>query len=250
LTALVVTALMTAVLVGVALSPTKSAVGLGVSCAPRVIVVDLSSSARSPKISGLASDVIEAAAKSAIVCGDDLSAYGVSGGGEESVILTNDDLASFTPIGPNAQVREVRLTSEDQTDLANLITRRLSTAYSGEDPRVTSIAAMYDIAAQQSSAGSQVVFITTGVNEDQTVNLNQPFGTGEGVALARRVDIPQLRAQSVTEVGVAQVDSTTPPPSAQWPQEVLSFNVALCRASGVKTCRVFDLASPSQVLNP
>jgi hypothetical protein len=194
--------------------------------------------------------VIEAAAQSAVVCADSLSAYGVSGGGAVTTILTSDDIASFIPIGPNAQVREVRFTSEDRTALDNLITKRLSTAYSGTDPKVTSVAAMYDIAAQQSSADSQVVFITTGVNEDETVNLNQPLGTGEGAALARRVEIPRLMASSITEVGVAQVDSTTPPPSTQWPQEVLGFNAALCRAAGVKTCRMFDLASPSRVLNP
>jgi len=223
---------------------------VALSCAPRVIVVDLSSSARSPNVSGLAQQVIEAAAQSAVICADSLSAYGVSGGGAVTTILTSDDIAPFTPIGPTAQVREVRFTSEDQTAFDNLITRRLWTAYSGADPRVTSIAAMYDVAAQQGSVDSQVVFITTGVNEDQTVNLNQPLGTGEGADLARRVAVPHLMARSITEVGVAQVDSTTPPPSTQWPQEVLAFNAALCRAAGVKTCRMFDLASPSEVLNP
>jgi hypothetical protein len=199
-------------------------------------------------LSALGQQVIERSAASAVVCGEDLHAYGVSGGGAISAILTSDDLASFTPIGPNAQVRSARFGRSQQVALDALVTRRLAAAYRNGDPSVTSIAALYALAAQQATPETSVIFVTTGVNEDQVVNLNKPLRVGQGSTLAKLVQVPHVTGKQITIVGIAQVDASTPPPSPQWPKEVLSFNEALCRASGVSNCRLYDLASVSQVL--
>jgi hypothetical protein len=244
------TGIIGAALVAIALTSTVPTDATASStCAPRVIEVDLSSAARSPQLSGLGQQIIEQAATSAIVCDDNLSVYGVSGGGALSTILTSDDLGAFTPMGPTPQVRSARFGGAQQSALDRLITQRLKAGYQGGDPSITSIGALYNVAAQQSVPGTQVVMITTGVNNDQLVNLNQPLGTGEGAALAKRVPIPRVNAHQITVVGVAQVDASTPPPSPQWPEEVQSFNQALCQASGVPTCRILDLASASESLS-
>jgi hypothetical protein len=174
--------------------------------------------------------------------------YGVSGGGEVSTIVTSDDLARFTPIGPDAQVRATRFGAGQRAALDRLITARLAAAYRTGDPSVTSLAAMYEVAAQQSTSHSDDVFVTTGVNSDQVVNLNQPLRVGEGSQLAKKVRVAHVSARQVVEVGIAQVDSSIPPPSAQWSEEILSFNEALCKASGVASCRLYDIASVSEVL--
>jgi hypothetical protein len=247
--ALVAATLVGAGLVAVAMSgPTQEATGSTPRCSPRVVIVDLSAADRGPQLSNLALQIIEAAAISAVVCGGNLSAYGVSGGGEVSTIVTSDDLARFTPIGPNAQVRATRFGAGQRTALDRLITDRLVAAYRTGDPRVTSLAAMYEVAAQQSTSSTDDVFVTTGVNSDQVVNLNQPLRVGEGSQLAKKVRVAHISARQVVEVGIAQVDSSIPPPSAQWSQEVLSFNEALCKASGVASCHLYDIASVSQVL--
>src|SRR5271157_2573219 len=98
LTGAIAAILATAGLVAITLSgPTPGVAGPTTTCAPRLIIVDLSSAARSPQLSGLGQHVIEQAATSAVVCNDNLSTYGVSGGGELSTILTSDDLGAFTP---------------------------------------------------------------------------------------------------------------------------------------------------------
>jgi hypothetical protein len=219
------------------------------SCAPRVLIVDVSSAARSTELSGLAQQTIEAAAVSTVVCGETISAYGVSGGGEVSPIVTTDDLQSLTPVGPTAQIRAARFGTSQRDELDTLITHRLQAAYSSADPKITSLAAMYAMAAQESTSTSQVIILTTGVNEDSTVNLNRPLRTGEGANLAEDVQVPQVSAQQITIVGIGQVDSSVPPPSPQWPQQVFSFNQQVCKASGVSQCRLFDLASVTQILD-
>jgi len=249
-----VAALVAATLVGAGLvaatmgGPTQGAAGLTPQCSPRVVVVDLSSADRGPELSNLAVQIVEAAAASAVVCGDNFSSYGVSGGGEVSTIVTSDDLARFTPIGPNSQVRAARFGAGQRETVDRLITGRLAAAYRIGDPSVTSLAAMYEVAAQQSTSSTDDVFVTAGVNSDQVVNLNKPLRVGEGSQLAKKVRVAHVPARQIVEVGIAQVDSSIPPPSAQWPQEILSFNEALCKASGVASCHLYEMASVSQVL--
>jgi hypothetical protein len=247
--ALVAVTLVGAGLVAMALSGPQAQSDPVATCAPRVFIVDTSSAARSPELSALAQQTIEAAAASAVVCGDSISAYGISGGGEVSPILNTDDLQNLTPIGPTPQIRAARFGASQRDELDNLITHRLQAAYRSADPTVTSLAAMYAMAEQHSTLSSQVILLTTGVNEDSTVNLNRPLGTGEGVKLAQEVQVPQVSAKQITIVGIAQVDSSVPPPSPQWPQQIFSFNQQVCKASGVSQCRLFDLASVTQILD-
>jgi hypothetical protein len=242
-------ALAGAGVVVLALSGPPGQSGPVATCAQRVFIVDTSSAARSPELLALMQQTIEAGAMSAVVCGDNIAAYGVSGGGEVSPIVTTDDLQNLTPIGPTPQLRAARFSTSQRDKLDKLITHRLQAAYKSADPTVTSVAAMYAIAAQQSTATTQVIILTTGVNEDSTVNLNRPLGTGEGATLAEEVQVPQVSAQQITIVGIAQVDSSVPPPSQQWPQQIFSFNQQVCKASGASQCRLFDLASVTQILD-
>jgi hypothetical protein len=249
-----VAAAVAAVLIGgfvaLALSGgTQGATETSAHCEPRVIAVDLSSAARGPELASLGRQIIDQASVSAVVCDEPLSVYGISGGGKVTSILTSDDLSNFTPIGPDAEVRSERFGGSQEAALGNLITRRLVTAYREGDPTTTSIGALYMVAAQQSTPGTEDVFVTTGVNNDSQVNLNQPLKIGQGAELAGRIQVPHVRAQEIVEVGVAQVDSSTPPPSTQWPGEVLAFNQTLCRRSGVRICRMFSLTSATQALS-
>ena len=224
--------------------------GPAVSCASRVIVVDTSSSDRSPVLSNLADRVINAAAQSAVVCSDSLSVYGVSGGGAESTIITTDDLSGFAPIGPTAQIRSLRLNSAQRSALDGLISARLRAAYDTGDPGVTSIAALYLAASEHLVDPTQVLLITDGVNDDSQVNLNRPLASGAGSELARNLPVSQLPNATVTIVGLAQVDESSAPPSPLWPTEIQNFNAVLCHESRARLCRLYAVASVSESLNP
>jgi len=171
-------------------------------------------------------------------------------GGQVTPIITTDDLANYTPIGPNVQIRSTRFSAAEQAALDRLVTSQLRASYHSGDPSVTSLAALYQLGTEQSTSRTDVVMLSTGVNHDTVVDLNQPLASGQGAILARRISIPKIAALNLTIVGLAQVDSALPPPSAEWPSQVLSFNLALCRASHAAHCRLFEMASPTQVLNP
>ena len=220
-----------------------------IKCVARVIVVDTSSSDRSPALSNLADRVITTAAQSAAVCNDPLSVYGVAGGGSESTIITMDDLSGFAPIGPTAQIRSLRFTSAQRSALGILISTRLRAAYDTGTPSLTSVPALYWVASQYLTQGGQVLMITDGVNEDTQLNLNTPLAVGAGAELARSITVHSLRGATVTIVGLAQVDASAAPPSAVWPSEIRNFNAALCNASGAAMCRLFGLASISESLD-
>ncbi len=219
-------------------------------CAPRVIVVDLSSAARDQQVASTAQQVVEDAAMSAIVCAQPVVAYGVAGGGEVATILTTDDVQGMAPPGPTPQIRASRLGADQRRAVDELVTRRLKTAYTHADPKVTSVAAMYEVAAQQSTSATDVIFVTTGVNDDAALDLNRPLATGAGARLAMKVTVPHVDASVLTVVGIAQVDASIPPPSPQWPEEILAFNRGLCHASGVARCRLFYAAPVSKSLDP
>ena len=228
----------------------SSSAASNVSCASRLIIVDTSSETRSPELALLTQEVVQYAAQSAVICGTSLSAYGVDGGGQVTPIITTDDLANYTPIGPNVQIRSTRFSAAEQAALDRLVTSQLRASYHSGDPSVTSLAALYQLGTEQSTSRTDVVMLSTGVNHDTVVDLNQPLASGQGAILARRISIPKIAALNLTIVGLAQVDSALPPPSAEWPSQVLSFNLALCRASHAAHCRLFEMASPTQVLNP
>jgi len=214
-----------------------------------VIVVDTSSSDRSPALSNLADRVINAAAQSAVVCNDSLSVYGVAGGGAESTIITTDDLGVFAPIGPTEQIRSLRFSSAQRSALDSLISARLQAAYDTGNPSLTSVPALYWAASEYLTRGVQVLLITDGVNEDAQLNLNKTLAVGAGATLARSITVSSLRGATVTIVGLAQVDANTAPPSSVWPNEIRNFNADLCRTSRATLCRLFGLASISQSLN-
>ena len=224
--------------------------GPTVSCASRVIVVETSSSDRSPALSNFADRVINAAAQSAVVCNDSLSAYGVAGGGAESPIITTDDLGGFTPIGPTAQIRSLRFDSTHRSALDRLVSTRLRAAYDAGDPRVTSIAALYLVASEHLADPTQVLLITDGVNDDSQVNLNRPLASGAGSELARALSVSQLPNATVTIVGLAQVDASSAPPSPLWSSEIQNFNAVLCHESRARLCRLYAVASVTESLNP
>lgn len=249
-TAAVVTgaSLALAALVSVFLSPsTANSNPVTLSCAPRVVVVDLSSADRSPQLSNLALHVIESAADTAVVCNSQLGVYGVAGGGEDTSILTNANLAAFTPVGPNARVRSSRFSASTRRAVAALVAARLRKAYRIGDPSITSIAALYQLAAEQSTSNTIITLLTTGVNEDSMVNLNRPLGAGQGTQLARQVSIPRVAAKEIVLVGIAQVDATLAPPSPQWPTQIWDFNNSLCHAASPH-CRLYTIASVPQAL--
>ena len=223
--------------------------GPTVSCASRVIVIDTSSSDRSPVLSNLADRVINAAAQSAMVCNDSLSVYGVAGGGAEATIITTDDLGGFAPIGPTEQIRSLRFNSAQRSALDSLISARLRAAYDTGNPSLTSVPALYWVASEYLTRGAQVLLITDGVNEDAQLNLNKALAVGAGATLARSITVSSLPGATVTIVGLAQVDANTAAPSAVWPNEIRNFNAVLCRTSRATLCRLFGLASISQSLD-
>ena len=246
---LTIATLAAAGVVAVALSGPSSPTTLNVPCASRVIVLDTSSGNRSPLLSQFALQAIEGASYSAIVCGNPLSTNGVAGGGQETPIITTDDLAGLTPVGPTPQVRASRFGESQRKRVDRLVVARLDSAYRTGDPAITSVPALYESASQQASPGDDILIITDGVNQDSQVNLNQPLAKGEGDQLAKEVQVGSLRGASVTLVGIAQLDSSTPPPSAVWPAEVLAFNTSVCHESRAMSCRLFGAASVSQALD-
>jgi hypothetical protein len=230
-------------------APSSESTTQGLSCAPRLIVVDTSSEARSPKLSVLTQLVIEQAAQSAVVCESSLSTYAVSGGGEVTPILTSDNLTAYTPLGPTPEIRATRFTPDQRAALDRLVTDELRSAYRQGDPSLTSVSALFQLASEQSDPQTDVVFVTAGVNHDSVVDLDRPLATGQGVQLAKEVAVPRVVAHQITIVGLAQMDSTLSPPSPMWGAQVLAFNSALCTASRAARCRLFELASVTQILN-
>ena len=237
------------VVVGAAHGPSQTLSGPVIFCASRVIIVDTSSSDRSPELANFADRAINAAAESAVVCGTSLAVYGVAGGGAETTIVTTDNLAGFTPFGPTPQIRALRFSATRQSELDRFVSFRLRLTYDAGDPRVTSVTALYWAASQYLTRGVQVLLITDGVNEDSQVNLNRPLATGDGAQLAHTLSVSSLRGAIVTVVGLAQVDAGDAPPSTQWPDEIWSFSATLCHKAKASRCRLFAVASVSQSLN-
>lgn len=220
------------------------------SCSARLIIVDTSSETRGPELVSVADQVLREAAISAIVCDQPVAEYAVAGGGLDSPVLTSEDLAGFTPAGPSPQIRASRLTSAARAAVGKLINVRLRSVYNQGDPSVTSVDALYELAAEQSTQQTQIIIISTGVNDDIQVNLNVPLAAGQGAWLARSIAVPRVAASYITVVGIAQVDASIPPPSPIWSSQIIAFNAELCRASGVARCRIFEIAPVSQILNP
>lgn len=229
--------------------PSSSIVGAIPSCAPRVIVVDGSSSDRSNHLSELAYQLIDSAATSAALCATPFTAIAVTGGGTETPIITSDDVSTLTPIGPTLQIRRLRFGAQQRAAVDRLVRNHLRAAYRVGNPKLTSIAALYDAASQHVASGTRVVFVTDGVNNDAQVNLNRPLGVGQGASLAGAIQVAPLRGASVTLVGIAQVDSSSSPPSPTWAEEIQAFSDAVCHDSQAMKCRIFDTASVTQALD-
>jgi hypothetical protein len=219
-----------------------------VPCVSRVILDDTSSENRSPELASFADQLITTAAESAVACETDLVVDGVAGGGQVTPIVTSDDLQQFTPRGPTPQIRAQRFGGSAQSDLEELVKRRLIAAYRVGDPRITSVAALYEVAHEDANRQVDVVIVTAGVNHDSQVDLNRPLAHGQGAELAKGVQVPRVLAAQVTLVGIGQVDSTLPPPSNVWPAEIRSFNAVVCHESHARSCRLFEFPSVSQAL--
>ena len=218
-------------------------------CADRQVVVGLSSAERSPEMQRFAVNVIAEVALSAAVCGRSGEAFGVAGGGQVFALLSGDDVARFAPQGPNRAVRIGRLNPNAATDVAKLVADRLNAAYEAAgEPSVSSIAALYAVAAEHAGHDTDVIFVTAGVNHDAEVDLNRPLQQGEGAQLAESVSVPRIGNATTTVVGVAQMDATRPVPGPSWPAEIRTFNDAICQRSGAQRCRLFSVASTAEAL--
>jgi hypothetical protein len=215
-------------------------------CSNRVIVQAVSSSERSAKMIDVSREILQAAVLSSVTCGTSIEVYAVAGGGMNRLMIGSDDLAPFTPEG-NKALAEQRMSNEDRLAIEALVNERLDLAF--EMPATpSSSAALLDMVSQRSNASTRAVVITDGVHSTSDVNLNRPLAVGEGLTLAKSLNTQPVKAQSLTMVGIAQVDATTPPPSEVWTREVVAFNEQLCRASGVVDCRTFTAAPVGDVL--
>jgi hypothetical protein len=220
-------------------------------CADRQIEVGLSSPERTPLLQRFAVQVIAEAAVSAAVCNRAAEAFAVGGGGAVFSLLSTDDVARFTPKGPNRAVRVGRLDPTVSRTIEALVADRLHRAYLADrTPAVSSIAALYEVAAEHAGPTTDVVMVTAGVNHDGQVDLNRPLETGDGARLAAVVSIPRVADHVTTVVGIAQVDAAIPVPGPSWPAEIRSFNERVCRASGAGDCRLFSVASVIEALTP
>jgi len=223
---------------------------VAVPCGERIMIVDLSSESRAPRLVAQTESIASVAAVSAVVCGTSFAVYGVAGGGEVLPIIDTDQLDAYAPTGPNEQVRSSRFTSKDQNQVGQLVTSSLQKAWNTTHSKTTSVEALYATAASYSTSKTALVIMTAGVNIDSTLNMNRPLDPGAGKAAADRLTVTQFRSRSVTVVGVAQMDSTLPPPSSIWPTEIESFNQTLCQLSTAAPCRLFPAASVTQALIP
>jgi hypothetical protein len=220
-------------------------------CADRQIDVGLSSPERTPALRRFAVEVTTQAAVSAAVCGRDAEAFAVAGGGAVFSLLSTDDVARFTPKGPNRTVRIARLDPTASRTIEALVAGRLRRAYQADrTPTVSSIAALYEVAAEHAGPSTDVIMVTAGVNHDTQVDLNRPLAAGDGERLGATVSIPKVADHVTTVVGIAQVDATIPVPGPSWPAEIRSFNEQVCRASGARRCRLFSVASVADALTP
>lgn len=231
-------------------SGTSASVGIA-PCADRQIVVGMSSPERTPELQRFAVEVATQAAVSAAVCGRDAEAFAVAGGGAVFSLLSTDDVARFTPRGPNRAVRLARLDPTMSRTIEALVAARLHRTYQADrTPTVSSIAALYEVAAEHAGPNNDVLMVTAGVNHDAQVNLNRPLPTGDGARLAAVVSIPKVANHVTTVVGIAQVDATIPVPGPSWPDEIRAFNERVCRASGARRCRLFSVASVADAFTP
>lgn len=217
-------------------------------CANRVVIVALSSSERSPRMAQNALEVVAQVGVSSAVCGRSGQAFAVAGGGEVFSLLSGDDVARFAPAGPNRAVRLSRLGTDTEAKVHDLVSGRLRAAYTAGAPLASSIAALYQVAAEHADPDTDIILITDGVNSDSQVNLNRPLQSGDGSRLANKISIPAIGNRLTTVIGIAQVDSATPPPGPSWPTEVRAFNERLCERSGAHACRLFSVASTVDAL--
>lgn len=223
---------------------------VAVPCADRLIGIDLSSESRSPQLINETQQIVSAAAVSSSLCGTSFETIGVAGGGQVLQIVDSDGLTAFSPQGPNPQVRLSRLTGTEEREIQQLVTTSLARAWGTTKPSTTSVEALYSTAAAYSTNSTEVTIITAGVNDDPTLQMNRPLNPGSGKADAERLDITSLPARSVTLIGIAQIDSNSPPPSTIWPAEITSFNQTLCKRSTSGGCRIYPAASSIQALSP
>jgi hypothetical protein len=220
-------------------------------CAAREVEVGLSSPERSTAMQKFAVDLIKAVGLSAAVCGQTGEAYGVAGGGQVFPLLSQDDVAVIAPQGPNRAVRLARLDPAAGPKLAALVAGRLHAAYQADgDPTVSSVAALYAVAAEHAGRMTDLVLLSAGVNHDTQIDLNRPLDPGDGERLARNLSVATVHNRATTLVGIAQVDASRPVPGPSWPTEVRSFNQQLCQRSRPERCRIFSIASVTEALQP
>jgi len=220
-----------------------------VPCANRVVVVELSSSVRTDTWRAGTIDLISAAAASAAVCKNPFAAYAVVGGGRVIDLMSADDVNTFTPIGPNNDVRRSRFGADEESAVQSMVTARFDEVLATEAGiDSSSIAASYAVVAEHDGPDTDALLITDGVNHDAAADLNRPLDPGEGDALASSISTPALEARQLTIVGLGQVDSTLPPPGTSWLDEVRAFNATLCEQSGAGACRIFTVAATGEAL--
>lgn len=217
-------------------------------CSDRIAVVGLSSSERSRELERSAINVVAQIALSSAVCARPGEAFAVVGGGKVFSLLSSDDLTRFAPEGPNRAVRLSRLASDAESKLRDLVSQRLRDAYTSGAPVSSSVAALYRVAAEHAGRETDVIVITDGVNADPQANLNRALEAGDGSRLANKIPMPAIGNHQTTVIGIAQVDSTTPPPGPSWPTEVRAFNQRLCELSRAHACRLFSVVSTVDVL--
>lgn len=217
-------------------------------CSNRIVIVGLSSSERSPELERSAIDVVTQLGVSSAVCARSAEAFAVAGGGKVFALLSSEDVARFTPEGPNRAVRLSRVASDTEAKVRDLVSGRLREAYTSGAPLASSIVALYRVAAEHSGPDTDIILVTDGVNADAQVNLNRPLQVGDGSRLASNIPMPAIGNRQTTVIGIAQVDSTTPPPGPSWPSEVRAFNQRLCERSRAHACRLFSVASTSEAL--
>lgn len=211
----------------------------------RTIISDLSSANRSDAAVEVATEVIAAHTIAAKICGEALTVVGVAAG-TQVLVSPADPIGELR--GPNSRAR-----ARDVEGLDSAVTESIAAALDGvysayPDVAVTSIPALYQAAADHSAAGSRVVILTTGVNDESDVTLNRPLEPGEGARLADTMTWPTLAPETtIVVIGIAQMDEGLPAPGAMWPGEVKAFNDTACAATGA-TCATYQVVEPIEAL--
>jgi hypothetical protein len=202
-----------------------------------VAVVTTGPSERGPVVTGPRLAALDAFALEAAGCHAQLQVFADPG----------QSLATSLWSGPTwtaastAQLASIRAAYRIHTVIDPVIASALRHAESGAAPQLAQPADAFEVvaeAARASSGPTRGLILSSMVQADGAIDLNQPLNDGQATTLAGQLVLPSgLGSVNLTVAGVGETSDPHPAP-ASWLEAVRAFTSSACARTGAHGCTV------------